>query len=468
MRAGALVFRELTAAAGDLALLDRLYADLYVPEFPDEDERESLENIRRYLALKAQGWYGRNNYHVVVAQRREQGIGLSISDYLAVPKAGVIEFLVVAGEARGEGFGAKLLAKTEALFVADAARNGDALSCIAAEMNDPFKSPLDDSLDPFRRAVVWGRWGYRRLDFPYVQPALSGNKNAVANLLLMAKPMRHRYRAELPAALVKDLLCQYMIWAMRIADPQANPVYDAMRRYLDAHAEVSIQSLGAYVGRDPAKPLHVREVGGPDDADAGAVLAVYRDCFPAGPAAVRPEEFTRAAHQSGYHLWAIRRKERGRVEGMASFFGFEAAGFGGYVALAGSLRRTGRFALLLARIEEQMRRDAAGARGLYIECDPAKEPFFRHFGFFTVDCTYRQPPLSGREQYAVSDAPPLVLMYKDFGRNYGSPAVSVSDFLTTMRAIFRLVYDAPEGSPFYADLEAQASSWMSKTIRFRP
>ena len=59
-------FRELSAAPDDLILLRRFYQDVYVFEFPDADERESLENMERYLELKRQGWYGENSYHVVL------------------------------------------------------------------------------------------------------------------------------------------------------------------------------------------------------------------------------------------------------------------------------------------------------------------------------------------------------------------------------------------------------------------
>jgi hypothetical protein len=56
---------ELTYQREDRERLQRFYRELYIPEFPDEDERESLENMERYLELKEQGWYGKNNYHII-------------------------------------------------------------------------------------------------------------------------------------------------------------------------------------------------------------------------------------------------------------------------------------------------------------------------------------------------------------------------------------------------------------------
>ena len=58
---------ELTHSREDKKLLRYFYEELYVPEFSDADERESLENMEQYLELKAQGWYGKNNYHIIIA-----------------------------------------------------------------------------------------------------------------------------------------------------------------------------------------------------------------------------------------------------------------------------------------------------------------------------------------------------------------------------------------------------------------
>jgi GNAT superfamily N-acetyltransferase len=101
--------RELAAGNGDL--LETFYTEVYEREFPDPDERESLANIARYLALREEGWYGRNNYHVVLACRGDTVLGGCILDYFAEPNAGVIEFLFTIAAARGLGVGRALLAE---------------------------------------------------------------------------------------------------------------------------------------------------------------------------------------------------------------------------------------------------------------------------------------------------------------------------------------------------------------------
>ena len=61
-----LICREIEHRPDDLEILERFYNDIYVAEFPIRDERESLQNMRNYLRLKATGWYGRNSYHILM------------------------------------------------------------------------------------------------------------------------------------------------------------------------------------------------------------------------------------------------------------------------------------------------------------------------------------------------------------------------------------------------------------------
>jgi hypothetical protein len=154
---------------------------------------------------------------------------------------------------------------------------------------------------------------------------------------------------------------------------------------------------------------------------------------------------------------------------MASFFTFPEAGFGGYVTLQGALRGTGRFPLLLARMEERMIRDALGARSWYIECDPRQEALFARHGFRTIDCVYRQPPLPDGVSEALEGSPALRLMYKDFGRNFEAPKLAATAFLSAIGRIFTGVYrlESVEQSPFYRHLRGQAARWPGDTVRFR-
>jgi len=432
--------RDLGTSAADRALLSAFYKDLYIPAFPDADERESLDNIQRYLEKKATGWYGANSYHVHVRLEDGQLVGGAITDYLAGPNTGVIEFLVTSPARRGRGLGRRLLDDAETALAADARAAGAAgLRAVVAEMNDPFRSGLAlDSMDPFTRLLIWSGWGYAGLDFPYVQPALSDRQKPVTSMLLAWKPVSETGNA-VASATVKQVLHEYMRWAMRLDHPQRSAEFTAMARHLDARTTVPLLPLDHYVGHDQARPLDIREVT-TNDSDLPEVRAVYAANFADRATALDAEALgcQPAGARGGdhaYHLWALRATPEAPVAGLASFFTLPEAGFGGYVALAPPLRGTGRVPLLLARVETQMVRDRLGATGWFVECDDHVLARFRRVGFHEVAIPYRQPPLRPG-----GPAPALHLLYKVFGRAYAPPVLTGAVLLAALRRIQTVVY----------------------------
>jgi GNAT superfamily N-acetyltransferase len=447
--------RDLGTSAADRELLRAFYEHLYVPAFPDADERESLANIQRYLDLKATGWYGANNYHVRVLLDGGEPAGGTIADYLAGPRTGVIEFLVVAPGRRERGLGRRLLDDVETALAADArVAGGPGLRAVAAEMNDPFRCSLElDSMDPFQRLLIWSQWGYSKLDFPYVQPALSARQRPVVSMLLAWKPVSET-GAAVAADTVKRVVHEYLRWAMRIEQPQHSAEFAGMARYLDARAQVSLVPLDHYVGHDSGRPLAIREITA-GDPDLPAVRDLYAAHFPDSATAVRASVLggePAAASRGGdhaYHLWALRPAPEAPVAGLASFYTLPDAGFGGYVALAAPLRGTGRLPLLLARIETRMVHDRLGATGWFIECDDAAVARFRRAGFYQVAIPYRQPPLRPG-----APAPALHLLYKSFGRAYAPPTLGGAELLAALRRIQTVVYriERPQDDALCRDL----------------
>ena len=452
---------ELTNSPQDKALLRHFYRELYAYEFPDPNERESLENMEQYLDLKAQGWYGENNYHIIIFFQDGKPIAGVIADFLAKANTGVVEFLVVAPEFRKGKIGKALLKYTENLLVEDAKKLGRELDCIVGEMNDPFQTTqAKDNLDPARRALIWHKWGYGGLDFPYVQPALSESQQPVGNLLLIAKIFREAWSRAIPSKTVRDIVQEYLRLAMGRDNPNDCAEYREMTAFLDGRREVPVLSLARYLGQYPS--MEISDVKKPDEADFAAVMSVYQSSFPVSPLTIGPQEFAEALasvekyEQSfgfHYHLWAIRITPTAPVEGMASFFSFPEAGFCGYVAFQGSLSGTWRMRPLLARMEQQMlqERELDDVGGWYIETD-LKRSLFLRLGFWEVDVKYEQPPLS-EQQVSL----PIRLFYKPFGRVYGKPKVKCSDFLKAIARIFQVVYriETPTEHPCYLELKKQ-------------
>ena len=470
--------REIGSGPGDKDLLGSVYEGLYSRAFPRADERELLENIWHYLELKASGWYGPNNYHFIVLLDGGVPVAASISDYLAEPNGGVIEFLVVEESRRREGLGRRMLRATEAALDADALRRGGPpLDWVAGEMDDPFRSPPEASgvMDPFERPLVWSSWGYRRLRFPYVQPALAAHLDPVEELLLMARVVHARWTSGVPSDRVASLLREYMRWAMRIDAPEANGQYVAMERCLARLPEVPLASLAAYVGRAPDRCVFEREVTGIDDTDVGGVLSQYVGQFRNAATTVSPEVFARSlacgapCSDFDYHLWSFRASADGPIAGMASFFTFPAVGFGGYLTLGPGLRGRGLLREALTLVERRMVVDRRGAEGWLIECEPgeAAAGMFRRLGFREVDIEYRQPPLPGAGEPL--DSPRLHLLYKGFGDSCRAPAISVERFLEGLAQVFRVVYEIeqPEASPWHRAVADRLAARGSASVPWR-
>lgn len=443
-----MTFRSLSASRrADMALLRTFYAEQYVGEFPDPDERESLANIEEYLRLRDKGWYGRNDYHVIVALDKDGvPVGGSISDYLVKPNAGVIEFLFVDPLRRVGGLGRRLLEETERHLHTSAIRStGRCADWVLGEMDDPYlyRGTARD-FDPVVRAWIWHRWGYRMLDFPYTQPALSPTQEPVSHLLLMAKTVTQRFSDTVPSNDVACVLHEYFHWAMRIPRPDTDPVYAAIDVHLRRHDPVRLVPLDHYVGRDEKRPLLVREVVGVEDPEFAQAMAVYERTFTDPATAVSTADFA-AVHGADriagcqHHLWTLRADAKSLCEGMASFATLPTAGFGGYLCLTGSLKRTGRLRETIARIEQRMVGDGTAAVGWYIECgDTSSAELFGRVGFVELAIDYRKPAAPGVPQQGQGRR--LHLLYKPFGRVYGLPRIQRRALLSAMRDWYVHVY----------------------------
>ena len=437
---------QLDASRSGLALLRRFHDEAYVAQFPDPDERESMAQMARYLKRKAQGWYGPNNYHVLVALRGDAPVGGVVLDYLAEPNCGLIEFLFVLPNARGAGLGTRLLKGGLRLVRADARRSGKRLNAVAAEMNDPLRRPAKpDNMDPFARAAMWGHWGFQKLLCPYAQPALSSEQGAVDYLTLIVRPLMRPRAESVPAGWVLCLVAEYMRWAMRIRQPTRQREYQALGAFLAQHRRVPLLPLAASMGHDPARPFEVLPVDS-EQPDFDAVVGLARDAIavPGHVAARAVFESALAAARAGgpaCHLWRVALPASSAVQGMASFFSLPGSGFGGYIVLEGALRGRGLLALLIARMEAQMMVDGVAADstvpGWFIECADDSAPVFLRQGFGKVPLDYCPPSILPAPQ---RPAEPLHLLFKPFGTAFGPLVLKHEFVLQALREILRHVY----------------------------
>lgn len=452
---------QLVAAGPDpesIARLRSFYAGLYTREFPDADERESLENMENYLRLRASGWYGPNNYHIIFAiSETGETAGGVIADYLAVPNCGVIEFVVVDPGQRGQGLGKLLIEDIALRFAEDAHRAGHRqLDAISGEVNDPYRRcEVDEHLDGFARLQLWHHFGFRLIDFPYVQPPLSAGQEAVTGIALMLQPLREDWRIQgsVPSSFVETLVREFQIWAMRLPDPDGEAVFGRMREHLRARSDVALLDMRDYAARPEPPPFKVVELR-PQDPRFGEFAHLYERAFPPSSTAIDVEAFAVGTHRgvspgSGisyeYMLWGLQQtgmESRPGFDGFASFFSLPHCGFGGYVCLSGALQGKGHLRHLLRLMERRLLESNPHLGGWYVECAPGSREsmIFQRLGFTKLPVAYLQPRLPS--------APPdgtetvfLDLLYKPFGRIYAPVSGLPPDQLNRdLVEIFSIVY----------------------------
>lgn len=179
-----------------LALLRRAYKEVFVPAFPIEDERESLER----LETKLKDEQNPNKRLIIIAGRnltdpaKAEIYAISIAYYYTEYKVGLLAYNAVDPKYRDYGLGRKMVDARIAALHEAAAEQGDQLRAAFLEVNDPEKVGRDDSgMDPAKRVAIFQKWGAKRIPIDYVQPALGPGKSKFRDEMLMAYPVNGKY-----------------------------------------------------------------------------------------------------------------------------------------------------------------------------------------------------------------------------------------------------------------------------------
>lgn len=217
--------------SNSLSLLADFYANIYLRSFPNPNERETLDSILDYLQRKDQGWYGRNNFHVLIAHSPNGTEGGIIFDYLDLSNCGVVEFIAVKEGNQSAGLGTKLFRKALEYLTVDARMNSkpgpDYIFCEVETITHPILSRKD--------LAFWSKMGFQKLQFEYTQPALSDSKQSVHSLdlaVLVVSAMQSD-RTSIAAPKLAQFLVDYARFAMSIESPTENQEVDSMLQQLE-------------------------------------------------------------------------------------------------------------------------------------------------------------------------------------------------------------------------------------------
>ncbi len=181
---------------GHLELLKKAYNEIYVPAFPNDDERENLDLWTNKLKSKSRS--SADKYVIIIAGNDLDDAsacfikGISVGIYYDDAQSGLMAYNAIRPECRNEGLGRQLVdARVEALH-GIAASKGHDLKGIFLEAHDPVH-PCNNGYDSQKRVDKFESWGARKIDVDYIQPALAGDKGKPRDLLLMAYPVNGVY-----------------------------------------------------------------------------------------------------------------------------------------------------------------------------------------------------------------------------------------------------------------------------------
>ena len=218
--------------------LARFYTEVYMECFPDKDERESFDNLLLYLQNgQAAEEYC---YHILLA-RDERGeiVGGGIFDYFRRTNTAVIEFIAVKSDLQSGGMGSLIYQHIRSVLADDAYRNcRKPVSCIFCEIDSPEHSKASIK----KYLYFWNKHHYRRLDFRYIQPALSAKQEPVTGLWFTVS-IQHEKQESIEAGLVVQVIRDYMRFAMQVEQPDQEPAFRQMRQELEEKGQVALQKI---------------------------------------------------------------------------------------------------------------------------------------------------------------------------------------------------------------------------------
>jgi len=218
-------FIEVTLKDKDsLSEFAKFYIDIYMENFPDPDERESMNNILEYL--KKAEIANKYRYHIILARDVNKNIiGGGIFDYFTETNAGIIEFIAVKNNSQSSGIGTLIYNHILDIMSADAYKiRKKKLEYVFCEIDSP-----QHSKDNIRKYLhFWSKHNFWRLDFSYKQPSLSANQSPVTGLWFTVSPQICKF-SSINGKFISNVLSDYMKYAMQIDNPDENSDFQKMR-----------------------------------------------------------------------------------------------------------------------------------------------------------------------------------------------------------------------------------------------
>lgn len=204
-------------------LLERFSTEIYLPAFPNKNEREPFEIITSRLSSGALITACPSTY-IILALDEDRLLGGAIYDWYPHCKAAELIYLAVNQKFRRCGIGRTIMIEGSELLRDLIVKDGGEIHHLYFETHIPTYSDEPDSINPAERVRSFAQWGARLIPINYIQPPLTKNCAAIKHLMLALLPLKGHKQDNISAS---DL-CFFLKEFYRGLDAEDSPYLKQM------------------------------------------------------------------------------------------------------------------------------------------------------------------------------------------------------------------------------------------------
>ena len=213
-----------------LRVFERFYHEVFIEAFTNEDEIVPYEGFLHLLRKNARNNAKGNDLlvHILIFLDGDEIVGGIVIDYFHDIKTLAVEYIVVAKPYQRRGLATKFYDFVQAHVTQ---QYGKTIDWIIIEIEDPAFVESGD----FSYLYFWKKCNMKKIDFPYIQPALSPDQKPVDILMLCASHTTSD-QDMIEISHIKELIALYARHAMGINRPHDDPSVLTMLSELDSRS----------------------------------------------------------------------------------------------------------------------------------------------------------------------------------------------------------------------------------------
>lgn len=198
--------------------------------------KDNIEKIKKYLLYKTTGFYGHDNYHIIIAKETDI-VGFIIGYYYHSSSFGIIESIGVDEGTRGKSISRILLTEFEILAKNDAINSTNLLNGLMVEVEDPQKTESSNNSLPF-----WDHCSYKLVCINYSKPSNLDAKLHAQNDLLLIKNLDGR--SYIDVRIFLSLLKDHFIYATGNNNPEELEEFIKIRDQVSSYPYITLRKVG--------------------------------------------------------------------------------------------------------------------------------------------------------------------------------------------------------------------------------